>query len=92
MKPTESSVNADIKKLFEAGKLVLGEERTIKNVKAGRARKVFISKNCKADVFADVKRYAEVAGVIVVEIPLTADEVGALCRKQFGVSILSTVD
>ena len=89
MKQAESSVPGEIKKLFEAGKLMLGEERTMKALKNGTSLKVFVASTCKVDLIADVKRYAEIVKIQVVEVPLTADEIGALCRKQFGVSILS---
>lgn len=82
----------EIKKLFEQGKVVLGEERTMKLVKSGAVKKVFTSKNCKADVCQDVKRFASLTGLEVVELPLSSDEVGALCRKQFGVSILGVTE
>ncbi|MEK6849031.1 MAG: ribosomal L7Ae/L30e/S12e/Gadd45 family protein [Nanoarchaeota archaeon] len=85
-------VIVEIKKLFEAGKVILGQERTMKLVKTGGVKRVFTSKNCKADVCQDVKRFAELAGVQVVELPLSSDEVGALCRKQFGVSILGVTE
>lgn len=89
MKKAESTLPAEIKKLFESGKLVLGEERTMRMLKNGSAKKVYLSNTCKVDLCQDVKRYAELAKIDIVEVPMTADEIGALCRKQFGVSILS---
>lgn len=89
MKKAESTLPAEIKKLFESGKLVLGEERTMRMVKNGSVKKVYLSSTIKADLKQDVERYASIAKIDVVEVPMTADEIGALCRKQFGVSILS---
>jgi large subunit ribosomal protein L30e len=89
MKKAESTLPAEIKKLFEQGKLVLGEERTMRMVKNGTAKKVYLSTTVKVDLKQDVERYASIAKIDVVEVPMTADEIGALCRKQFGVSILS---
>lgn len=83
---------AEIKKLFEQGKIVLGEERTMKMVKSGSIKRVFVSKNCKATVAQDLKRAGSLGVLEVVELPLSSDEVGALCRKQFGVSILGVTE
>lgn len=79
----------EIKKLLEAGKLVIGGERTLKNLKTGTAQKIFISKNCNDEVCEDIKRHAGLSNTEVAELSMTSDELGAICRKPFAISVLS---
>ena len=80
---------AEIKKLLETGKLIVGGERTMKLLKAGGAKHVYLSKNCSSDVCEDVKRYADLGSIEVTLLDISSDELGALCRKPFGISVLS---
>ena len=79
----------EIKKLLDAGKIVIGTERTVKNLKAGHAKKVFLSKNCSDDMREDITRYAALNGVEVVSLEQSSDELGAMCRRPFGIAVLS---
>ncbi len=69
---TETDVTSDIKRLLDAGKLVLGTERTVKNLKSGNAKKVFLAKNCSAGTREDITRYAGVDNIEVVSLELTS--------------------
>lgn len=84
-----SDDGSEIKKLLDAGKLVVGTDRTLKLLKNGTAKKVFLSKNVAQATHADIERYAKLGGVEVVHAPFTSDEFGALCRRPFGISVLS---
>lgn len=79
----------EIKKLLEAGKLVIGGERTLTNIKTGKAKKVFLSKNCNDEVCESIRRYVGLGNAELVELDLSSDELGAICRKTFGISVLS---
>ena len=84
-----TNVVTDIKKLLDAGKLVIGGERTMKLLKTGKAKHVYLSKNCSSEVCEDVKRYAGLGGIEVTSLDVASEELGALCRKPFGISIIS---
>jgi ribosomal protein L30E len=78
----------DIKKLLKTDKLVVGTERTIKNLKKGTLSKVFLSANCSENVENDISHYAKLAKVDVAKLKLPNDELGVLCKKQFLISVL----
>ena len=82
-------IATEIKKLLDAGSLVIGGERTLKNMKNGKVKKVFLSKNCNNNVCDDIKRYAELSKVEISELDMSSDELGAICRKPFGISVIS---
>ena len=54
----ESLTSTQIKKLIKTKNLVIGTERTIKNLKLGRVEKIIISSNCTESVINNLNYYA----------------------------------
>jgi len=81
-------VVAELQKLLVEGKLVFGSKETLKLLREGKAKKVFVSSNCKESVKEDVERYCSLGGVECVGLEQAADEVGTLCRKPFSISVI----
>ena len=79
----------ELKKLLVAGKLVLGSARTLKQLKTGKVRQVYLAKNCSKAVREDVQHYARLESVEVTELEFLGDELGAACRKPFSITVLS---
>jgi large subunit ribosomal protein L30e len=90
-KAKKPSSPAEIRKLAESGKLVMGTERAIKQLKQGKVKKVFITSNCPGDVRENVKRYARLSKVEVTELEIPNDELGVICKKPFSISIAGVV-
>ena len=82
------SVIAEIKKLLESEKLIIGAEETLKSLRAGTLEKVFLATNPKVSVQEDIERYAQLANVEVVATEVSNDELGTLCRKPFPISVI----
>lgn len=81
---------SEIKKLLEEGKLVIGSDRTLKNLKAGKTGKVFLCSNPDANLKEDLEHYCTVGGVEIVQLDVPNDELGAICKKPFSIQVLST--
>jgi large subunit ribosomal protein L30e len=88
-KKKESEVTLEIKKLLEEGKLTMGSDETIKGLKRGNTKTVFTSRNVSATTSKDIEKYANIGGAEVVSVDMTSDELGSICRKPFGISVLS---
>jgi len=82
---------SEIKKALKEGKAIIGTERTLKNLKLGKVSKIYLTSNCPEDVEEDVKYYSKLAKVEVVKLKQPNDELGAICKKPFSVSVLSVV-
>ncbi len=82
---------SEIKKTIKEGKAIIGTEKTLKNLKLGKVSKVFLTSNCPAGVKKDIKYYSKLAKVDVVQLKQPNDELGALCKKPFSISVLSVV-
>ena len=79
----------EIKKALVKGNVLMGTERTVKNLRLGKVVKVFLTSNCPADVKEQVEFYAGLGKVKVVQLAQPNDELGALCKKPYAISVLS---
>ena len=80
---------AEFKKLLKSKPIVIGTERTVKNLKKGRIEKIFLSSNCPANVEKDLSYYAPLGKADVVKLQYPNDELGVICKKPFSISVLS---
>lgn len=79
---------AEIKKMLKAGNVVIGTERTLKNLKLGRVQKVLVSANCPAGVEKNVNHYAGLGKAELHKLDYPNDELGDICKKPFSISVL----
>ena len=85
----KSLTSTEIKKLIKAKDLVIGTERTIKNLKLGKVEKVIISSNCAENVVNDLNHYAGLSKTEAIRVNYPNDELGVICKKPFFISVLS---
>ena len=76
----------ELQRAVQEGKVILGLKRTLKMLKRGRGKFAVIASSCPAK--EDVKYYAGLAGVEVVEFEGNGYELGAMVRKPFSVSVV----
>ena len=79
---------ADLKKLLAANKLVIGTDETLKGLRKGKIKKVFLSSNVEAQVKGDVENLGRLGEVEIVQLDKTNEEIGVLCKKPFAISIV----
>ncbi|MCD4666773.1 ribosomal L7Ae/L30e/S12e/Gadd45 family protein [archaeon] len=80
-----------MKELREAVKnkeVVLGTEKTIKLVKLGKAKKVYVCSNPKQEVLEDLEHYTTLHKISLVKLKEDNEELGLICKKPFSVSVL----
>ncbi len=79
----------EIKKLFKSDELVIGTERTVKGIRQGNVKKVFLASNCNEKVKNDINYYSSITGFEVVQLPYPNEELGTMCKKPFAISVIS---
>ena len=79
----------EIKKNLKTDKMVIGAEETVKALKVGKLKKVWLSSNCKESVRKDITHYCGLSGTEMELLDLPNDELGVACRKTFSISVLS---
>ncbi|MBT4174473.1 50S ribosomal protein L30e [archaeon] len=68
--------------------LTFGAKQTIKKIKTGELKQIFIARDCPEELRVDVLRFAKMAGVEVSEEEITGHEIGAICKKAFSINVL----
>jgi len=79
---------SDIKKLIKEDKLLLGTETTMKALKSGELSKIFKTSNCPDDLNKDLENYSNMNNVELVQLEISNDELGVICKKPFNISII----
>lgn len=79
----------EIKKLLKENKLVFGTDLTMKGIRNKSLDKIFVANNCPLDIKDDIRHYAEISEIEVVDLKLSNSELGDICKKPFHVSVIS---
>ena len=86
---TKKITSAEIKKILKSGSIIIGTERTIKNLKLGRVQKVLITSNCPLRVEKYISYYAGLSGAEIYKLDYPNDELSVICKKPFSISVLA---
>jgi len=78
----------ELKKALKERTITFGTQETIKMLRNGKAKKVFISANCPEDTKETILRYAKLNNTEVIKLKLPNDEIGLTCKKPFSISVL----
>ena len=79
----------ELKDALKEKNLVFGTERTIKGIRSGEVKKVFIAKNCPGNARKKIKYYAGIDKIDVFELDANNEELGVMCKKPFSIAVLS---
>lgn len=90
-KKSKTLTSTDIKKLLKEKKVIIGTERTIKNLKLGKVDRVIISSNCEDCTVEDINYYTGLSKTETIKVDYSNEELGVICKKPFSISILSVL-
>ncbi len=90
-KKIKVSPAAEIKKLLETEKIVIGADRVEKLLRQGKISKVFVTLNCKESIRDDIESYARISKTEFVQLEIENDEMGIACKKPFSISVVGVV-
>jgi len=76
---------AKLREALKGGKVVFGLEKTLKNLKLGKVKTVFLSSNCSDEMREEIKNY----DVEVIELSEPSDEIALICKRPHAISVLS---
>ncbi|MFH2027964.1 MAG: ribosomal L7Ae/L30e/S12e/Gadd45 family protein [Nanoarchaeota archaeon] len=78
----------EIKKYLKEDKVIIGTDKTLKGLRAGKMSKIVLSLNCPEDVENDINHYSKISNVKVVKLDIPNDELGIVCKKPYSISVL----
>ncbi len=79
---------AELKKLAGDKKLIIGTDRTLKALKKGNLKKVFLASNCEASAKSDIENNAKMTKVEVSQLDISNEDLGVVVKKPFSVSVI----
>lgn len=79
---------AELKKALKEKTITFGSKKTLKMLKNGKAKKVFLASNCPEETREAVEHYAKLNKIDVIKLGIPNDEIGLTCKKAFGISVL----
>ena len=77
---------AKLRKALKDDKVIFGTERTLKNLKLGKTKAVFLTSNCPERIKKEIKSYKEIE---IIELKEPSDEVALICKRPHVVSVIS---
>jgi len=78
-----------VRKALTQGKMIFGTKQTIKNIKRGKVKKVFLARNCPNATKEDIEQYKKLTNIEVIQLNEPSDELMLICKKNFPVTVLS---
>jgi len=82
------SLERDIRMAIETGKVIIGSERTLKELKGGDLKLVIVANNCPENIKADIEYYAKISKTPVYRFDGTNRDLGVLSGKPFNISVM----
>lgn len=70
-------------------KLTFGTNATLRQLKLGKVKVVFLAKDCQESTKKSVMYYSTLAKIDVIQMEQGEKEIAQLCKKNFPVSVLS---
>lgn len=78
-----------LREALRAQKLTFGARETLRRVKMGKTKVVFLAKDCRDDVRKTLSYYSTLEKLEIVQMEQGSREIAQLCKKNFPVSVLS---
>ena len=81
----------ELKKLVGSNLLVLGTDRTLKELNKGNIVKIFIAANCATDIKDSINQYCKLSKIPCEELKDDDSEIGVICKKPFSISVVGVL-
>lgn len=81
----------EIRGLLADNKLVIGTERTLKLLRLGKLKQVYLSANCADSTKEDIAHYSKLSGTKMKELVYPGSELGVVCKKPYSISVLGVL-
>jgi|TARA_Y100000034_G_scaffold133156_1_gene197903 large subunit ribosomal protein L30e len=82
---------SDLKNLIKEKKVKIGSEVTIKAIRDGNAKEVFISSNCPNELKKRLEKYCEISKCKINLLKENSKELGDICKKPFSINICYSI-
>jgi len=91
-KATQENINTKLALVMKSGKAVLGIKSTLKSIRNGKAKLIFIANNCPPVRKSLLQYYAMLAKIQIYLFSGSNGDLGTACGKFHRVSCLAILD
>jgi len=71
---------------LKKGKVTIGTERTLKALKSGNAKEVFLARNCPDSVRSQIEKYCKLLEIKLNILDQDSEQLGSTCKKPFPIN------
>jgi large subunit ribosomal protein L30e len=86
-KKTQSETKKLVQELVAKKSIIIGTDRTLKALRKGEVKRIFLSANCPGTARSQIARYCMLSKLEMQELPMQSNQLGALCKKPFSISV-----
>lgn len=80
---------SELVKALKEKTIVFGTNETIKNLKRGNVKMIFLASNCPDYVVKDIEYYAKLGKVEIIKLDQPNNELALICKKPHPVTVVS---
>jgi large subunit ribosomal protein L30e len=85
-------VQREIRRAVDTGKVIIGTERTEKELFGEKIKLIILSDNCPKDIKREINYKSKLRKVQNYAVDLSSMKLGEICGKPFPIAVLSVVD
>lgn len=79
----------EVRKFLGTKRLIIGADRTMKGLRSGKLLRVYLASNVSEPAKRDIEYYCGLAGVELVLLDKSNEDLGAFCKKPYKIAVLS---
>ena len=83
------TIEEEISKAVEEGKAIIGKEQTLKKMRQGKIKKVFLAANIPQELKKEIEIISKTEGSEVIQLNIKSDQLGITAGKKFNILVLS---
>ncbi len=80
---------AKLREALKSQKITYGTRETLRNVKLGKTKTVFLSKDCEESTRKSLRYYSALEKIDIIALDQGSKDIAQLCKKNYPVSVLS---
>lgn len=79
----------DLKKVISSKDTIIGAKVTLKKLRSGELKAVYLARNCPSATAKTIERYATLQNIPVVKLDIDTNELGIRAKKPYSISVLA---
>lgn len=79
----------DLKEAIKNKNLTIGADLTLKKLRNGEIKTIYLAKNCPKTLKDTIEHYATLSEVSIINLDIDNDELGIRAKKPYSITVLA---